>query len=79
MGHSLETVSFRGDDVPCLVEASLACRMCLSGDIEWSLRTDEWEAEVETRCHRCGDIRTVSVTGEQALRLYVDRIHAART
>ena len=68
-----ETASFRGDDATPLVEASLACRMCLSGEIDWSLRIDEWDAEVECRCRGCGDLRTVSLNGEQALRLSVDR------
>ncbi len=67
-----ETASFRGDDVLCLVEASLACRVCLCGDVGWSLRADEWDAEVECRCERCGHVRTVSLTGEQALRLSLE-------
>jgi hypothetical protein len=68
-----ETASFRGDDAAPLVAASLACRMCLSGEVDWSLRVDEWDAEVECRCRGCGDRRTVSLTGEQALRLSVDQ------
>jgi len=68
-----ETASFRCDDVTALVSASLACRTCLSGEVDWSLRADEWDAEVECHCRRCGDTRTVSLTGEQALRLSVDR------
>lgn len=68
-----ETASFRGDDAAPLVEASLACRMCLSGQIDWSLRVEEWDAEVLCRCRGCGDSRRVSLTGEQALRLSVDR------
>ncbi|MGI8946045.1 MAG: hypothetical protein ACR2GL_07410 [Thermoleophilaceae bacterium] len=68
-----ETATFRGDDVTALVEASLACRMCLSGEVDWSLRAEDWDAEVECRCRGCDDVRTVSLTGEQALRLSVDR------
>ncbi len=68
-----ETATFRGDDATPLVEASLACRMCLSCQIDWLLRVDEWDAEVECRCRGCDDVRTVSLTGEQALRLSVDR------
>ncbi|MEX1142676.1 MAG: hypothetical protein WD399_09080 [Thermoleophilaceae bacterium] len=64
-----ETASFRGDDQVCLVEASLACRVCLSGRVDWSLRMDEWEHDVVCRCRDCGDERVVSLTGEQALRL----------
>lgn len=69
MREFTETASFRGNDAQCLVEASLACRLCLSGEVEWSLRADEWDAEVECRCLHCGDVRTVSLTGDQALRL----------
>jgi hypothetical protein len=68
-----ETATFRADDEPCLVEASLACRVCLSGHIEWSLRRDQWDAQVVCRCADCGDVRTVALTGEQALRLSLDR------
>ena len=64
-----ELAVFRGDDAPALVDASLSCTVCLSGAVEWSLLADVWEAEVECRCHSCGHGRTVSVTGEQALRL----------
>ena len=73
MIESTETASFRGDDEPCLVEASLACRVCLSGDVEWHLRERDWDAEVVCRCADCGDVRVVSLTGEQVLRLSLDR------
>ena len=68
-----ETATFRPDDAVPLVEASLACRVCLSGEVEWFLRADEWDAEVECRCRLCGDTRSVSLTGYQALRLSLDR------
>ena len=68
-----ETASFRGDDATALVEASLACRICLSGEIDWLLRANEWDAEAECRCRGCEAVRTVSLTAEQALRLSVDR------
>lgn len=64
-----ETASFRGDDETLLVAASLACRMCLSGEIDWSLRVEDWDAEAECRCRACGYKRTVSLTSDQALRL----------
>ena len=64
-----ELAAFRGDDAPALVDASLACRMCLSGAVGWLLSADIWDAEVECRCISCGYVRTVSLTGEQALRL----------
>ena len=64
-----ELASFRGDDAPCLVAAALACRGCLSGAVDWSLRVDDFEAEVVCRCRDCGYERTVELTSEQALRL----------
>jgi hypothetical protein len=73
MAAITETATFRGDDHVCLVEASLACSVCLSGDVEWSLRSDAWDAKVLCRCGACGYERTVWLTGEQALRLTLDR------
>lgn len=64
-----EVASFRGDDDPRLVAASLACRVCLSGDVLWTLEGREWEAEAECRCGACGHAWTVGLTSDQALRL----------
>ena len=69
MGATLELASFRGDDDPSLVAAALACRACLSGDVDWSLRVEDFYGEVECRCRTCGYARLVSLTSEQALRL----------
>jgi hypothetical protein len=69
MEETLELASFRGDDDPCLIAASLACRVCLSGDVEWSLLVDDFDGEVVCRCRSCGDARTVSLTSVQTLRL----------
>ncbi len=64
-----ELATFRGDDDPALVAAALACRACLSGDVDWALRIEDFEAEAVCRCRVCGYERTVSLTSEQALRL----------
>lgn len=69
MDDSLELATFRGDDEPALVAAALACRACLSGEVEWSLRVDDFDGVVECRCLSCGYAREVSLTSEQALRL----------
>jgi hypothetical protein len=69
MDDSLELATFRGDDEPALVAAALACRACLSGEVEWSLRVDDFEGTVECRCRSCGYVREVSLNSEQALRL----------
>jgi hypothetical protein len=64
-----ELATFRGDDDPALVAAALACRACLSGEVDWSLSIEDFEAEAICRCRDCGYTRTVSLTSEQALRL----------
>jgi uncharacterized Zn finger protein len=64
-----ELATFRGDDDPVLVAAALACRACLSGEVDWSLLIEDFEAEAICRCRDCGYTRTVSLTSEQALRL----------
>jgi hypothetical protein len=69
----VELATFRPDDEPCLVAASLACRRCLSGSVEWSLRGPVSEPRVECRCRDCGYARTVELTGAQELRLSLDR------
>jgi len=69
MEETLELASFRGNDDPSLVAAALACRACLSGDVDWSLLIDDFDAEVICRCRACGYERPVSLTSEQALRL----------
>jgi hypothetical protein len=69
MEHTHEVASFRGNDDPCLVAAALACRRCLSGDVDWSLLVEDFEGQVECACRACGYVRTVSLTSEQALRL----------
>ena len=67
--ETLELASFRGNDDPSLVAAALACRACLSGDVDWSLLIDDFDAEAICHCRACGYTRAVSLTSEQALRL----------
>ena len=69
MDDSLELATFRGNDDPSLVAAALACRACLSGNVGWSLRVEDFEGTVECRCLDCGYAREVSLTSEQTLRL----------
>jgi hypothetical protein len=73
MERSAEQASFRGDDDPVLVAAALACPVCLSGDVDWALEVDEWEAQVECSCRSCGHRRGVELNSQQALRLYLHR------
>jgi hypothetical protein len=72
MEETLELATFRGDDDPSLVAAALACRACLSGEVDWSLLIDDFEGEAVCRCRACGYTRIVSLTSEQALRLSLE-------
>jgi len=65
----LETAGFRMDDGDCLVAASLSCRTCLGGNVEWALQDSGYDPAAECRCRDCGERRTVFLTPEQALRL----------
>jgi hypothetical protein len=69
MARDLELAMFRGDDHPGVVGATLACRVCLSAHVEWSLDVDEAGGEVRCHCLACGDRRAVSLNPEQTLRL----------
>jgi hypothetical protein len=73
MEEAREVASFRGDDDPLLVAAALACRVCLSGEVEWALEVDEFDGQVHCRCRDCGDRRVVTLTSEQTLRLSLHR------
>ena len=56
--------------------ASLACPVCLSGDVDWRLSvTDAYDSYVDCVCELCGHTRTVFLGQEQALRLalHIDR------
>jgi hypothetical protein len=71
---SIEMAGFRGDDDPRLVAAAIACRKCLSSDVDWSLKLGEWgDGQARCRCRTCGDSRTLALTWEQALRLTLER------
>ena len=73
MIRTVELASFRGDDEPCLVRAALACPVCLSGAVDWSLELGDWEAQAECACTQCGHSRVVLLDSQQALRLYLHR------
>ena len=76
MEHYSERASFRGDDDPALVAAALACPVCLSGDVDWALEVDEWDAVVHCSCRACGHSRPVELNSQQALRLYLHQSRA---
>lgn len=73
MEACIETAGFRGDDDDLLVRASLACRRCLADSVAWELELEQWDAALECACRSCGYRRKVFLTGEQALRLQLER------
>jgi hypothetical protein len=66
---SLEIASFRPDDEPCLVLASLACPVCLSSDVDWELLDAVDDPRVRCSCRSCARTRDVYLSPSQALRL----------
>jgi hypothetical protein len=66
-----QTATFRGDDIPPLVAASLACPVCLTAAVSWELETGDWEAQAHCRCPACDRGWAVGLNGEQALRLAI--------
>jgi hypothetical protein len=64
-----ETAHFRVDDADPLVAASLACPVCLSSSIDWTLDPECYEPSAQCRCEGCDHRRTLHLSPEQALRL----------
>ncbi len=68
--HAVAT--FRADDEQALVQASLACLACLSGDVESELELDEFDGKVRCRCRQCGYGFVLRLTPDQTLRLSLE-------
>jgi hypothetical protein len=68
----MELATFRGNDDRLLVAAALACRVCLSGDVDWWLELGDFDGQVHCRCRACGDRRAITLTADQALRLSLE-------
>jgi len=68
--HALaDTARFRADDPDELVLASLACPICLSGEVGWTLEGEGYDPSVECVCRHCERAWCVYLTPQQALRL----------
>ena len=67
----LEDVArFRADDPAALVNAALACPICLRGDaIEWEQELDVYDESVDCHCPHCGEQWRVYLQPQQMLRL----------
>jgi hypothetical protein len=73
-----DTARFRPDDPDALVEASLACPICLrTEDIECDDALEGYDPSVQCRCPSCAEQWRVYLTPEQALRLGLMHVHAA--
>jgi hypothetical protein len=73
-----DTARFRPDDPDALVNASLACPICLSCDpVEWEGSLQGYDPSVQCRCSSCQQLWRVYLAPEQALRLGLMPVHAA--
>ncbi len=65
-----DTARFRADDPDPLVNASLACPICLRSEhVEWEAALDGYDPAVECRCPSCQQRWSVSLAPQQALRI----------
>ncbi len=65
-----DVARFRPEDPDSLVEALLACPVCLrSEDIEWSAALQGYDPSVQCRCPSCDERWLVYLAPEQTLRL----------
>jgi hypothetical protein len=64
----VEQASFLLTDPPALVQASLACPLCLHA-VDWRDAGTGADPAVECECRNCGHERTVYLSAGQMLRL----------
>jgi hypothetical protein len=65
-----DTARFREDDPDALVNASLACPICLhSDDVQWEAALEGYDPSVECRCPRCKERWRVYLAPQQVLRV----------
>jgi hypothetical protein len=70
IGLAVDTARFRPDDPDALVQASLACPVCLRSDaVEWEGSLQGYDPSVQCRCPSCSQKWRVYLAPEQALRL----------
>ncbi len=64
-----DTARFRADDPDALVNASLACPLCLCSEhVRWEAALDGYDPSVECRCPSCDTRWRVYLAPQQALR-----------
>ncbi|MGH2873713.1 MAG: hypothetical protein ACRDL5_14785 [Solirubrobacteraceae bacterium] len=73
-----DVARFRPDDPDALVEAALACPLCLcSESVSCRSSLDGYDPSVRCRCPSCQTRWRVYLTPEQALRLSLMHAHVA--
>ena len=71
-----DTARFLADDPDELVEASLACPICLRSDgVAWEAALTGYDPSVECSCVQCQERWRVYLAPHQALRLSVYHAH----
>jgi hypothetical protein len=65
-----DTARFRADDPDSLVNASLACPICLGSEqVAWEAALEDYDPSVECWCPRCQALWRVYLAPQQALRI----------
>ncbi len=78
MSSLIDVARFRQDDPDALVNASLACPVCLRSEaVQWSAALQGYDPSVQCRCPNCEARWLVYLTPEQALRVgLMHHVHA---
>jgi hypothetical protein len=72
MAMLADTARFRPDDPDELVEASLACPLCLRSDgVLWEAALDSYDPKCDCHCLHCDEDWRLYLAPHQALRLSV--------
>ena len=68
---------FRPDDPDALVQASLACPVCLGSEqVEWEGALEGYDPSIRCECAACQQQWSVYLAPEQALRVGLMHAHA---
>ena len=78
MAALADVARFRPEDPDVLVQAALACPVCLRAqDIEWEDSLEGYDPSVQCRCPSCQTRWRVYLAPDQVLRLGLMHAHAA--
>jgi hypothetical protein len=78
MAALADVARFRPEDPDILVQAALACPVCLrTQDVEWLDSLEGYDPSVQCRCPSCQTRWWVYLAPDQALRLGLMHAHAA--